>query len=63
MTYDTDNKIRKYVQGYGFKSFAEKFGNKYDKKFINKEISASERIKTAATNFNQSKYGKMLKKE
>ena len=32
MTYHTDNKCRKYVQGYGFLSFAQKFGNKYGKK-------------------------------
>ena len=25
---------RKYVQGYGFLSFARKFGDKYDKKLI-----------------------------
>ena len=63
MTYHTDNKIRKYVQGYGFISFAKKFGSKYGKKFLNKGISASKRIKTAATKFGQSKYGKVLKKE
>ena len=62
MTYHTDNKIRKYVQGYGFLSFAKKSGNKYGKKFINKGISASKRIKTAAKKFNQSKYGQALKK-
>ena len=28
MTYHTDNKIRKYVKGYGFMSFAKKFGSK-----------------------------------
>ena len=50
MTYRTDNKVRKYVKGYGFMSFA-KNGIKYDKKIIDKAISAS-----------QSKYGKMLKK-
>ena len=62
MTYHTDNRIRKYVQGYGFMSLAKRFGSKYGKKFLNKGISASKRIKTAATKFNQSKYGKALKK-
>ena len=62
MTYHTDNQIRKYVQGYGFMSFAKKFGSKYGKKFLNIGISASKRINTAAAKFNQSKYGKMLKK-
>ena len=50
MTYRTD-KIRKYVKGYGFMSFAKNLGSKYGKKIIEKEISAS-----------QIKYGKMLKK-
>ena len=56
MTYYTDNKTRKYVQGYGFLSFAKKFGSKYGKKFVNKGISAGKR-------FNKSKYGQALKKE
>ena len=55
MTYRTDNKIRRYVKGYGFMSFAENLGSKYGKKFMNKGISA-------AFKFNQSKYGNMLKK-
>ena len=33
------------------------------KKFINKRINASKRIKTAATKCNENKYGKTLKKE
>ena len=63
MTYHTDNKIRKYVQGYRFMSFAKIFGNKHSKKFLNKEISAFKRIKPTAAKFIQSKYGNMLKKE
>ena len=63
MTYHTGNKVRKYVQGYGFSSFAKKFGSKYGKKFVNKGINASKSIKTAATKFNKSKYGKTLKKK
>ena len=62
MTYHIDNKIRKYVQGYGFWSFAKKFGSKYGKKFINNGINASKKLKTAAKKFNESKYGKTLKK-
>ena len=31
MTYHTDNRIRKYVHGHGFLSFAKKFGIKYGK--------------------------------
>ena len=56
MTFHTDNKIRKYVKGYGFMSFAKNLGRKYGKKIMNKGISA-------ASKFNQSKYGKVLKKE
>ena len=44
MTYRTDNKIRKYVKGYGFTSFAKNLGSKYGKKIINKGISASKKI-------------------
>ena len=51
-------------------SFAKSFGSKYGKKFLNKGISASKIIKdtrnfmkNAASKFNQSKYGKMLKNQ
>ena len=50
MTYRTNNKIRRYVKGYGFMSFAKNLGNKYGKK-----------IMSATSKFNQSKYGNMLK--
>ena len=56
MAYRTDNKIKKYVKGYGFISFAKNIGSKYGKKIINKGISA-------ASKFNQNKYGKMLKNQ
>ena len=62
MTYHTDNKIRKYVQGYVFMSFAKRFDSKYGKRFLNKGISAFKRIKNSETKVNQSKYSKMLKK-
>ena len=52
MKYQTDNKYGKYVQGYGFLSFARNFGNKYGKKLI-----------SSAKKFGKSKYGKALKKE
>ena len=41
MTYRTDNKIRRYVKGYGFMSSAKNLGSKYGKKIINKGITAS----------------------
>ena len=34
MKYSTEPKFRKYVKGYGFLSFARKFGDKYSKKLI-----------------------------
>ena len=34
MRYSTKPKFRKYVEGYGFLSFARKFGNKYRKKLM-----------------------------
>ena len=70
MAYSKDNQIRKYVKGYGFMSFAKNFGCKYGKKFLNKGISASKRIKdtenfikNSASKCNQSKYGKVLKNQ
>ena len=32
MRYSTESKFRKYVNGYGFSSFARKFGDKYGTK-------------------------------
>ena len=34
MRYSTEPRIRKYVKGYGFLSFARKCGDKYGKKLI-----------------------------
>ena len=34
MRYSTQPKFRKYVKGYGFLSFARKFGDKYGKTFL-----------------------------
>ena len=55
MAFSKDNQIRKYVQGYGFMSFAKNFRSKYGKKFLNKGISASKIIKNTASKFNQVK--------
>ena len=63
MNYSKDNQIRKYVKGYGFMSLAKNFGRKYGKKFLNKGISASKRIKDTTSKFNQSKYGNIKKKQ
>ena len=37
MKYSTEPKFRKYVKGYGFLSFARKFGDKYGKKLMDTE--------------------------
>ena len=34
MRYSTEPKFRKCVKGYGFLSFAKRFGNKYDKQLM-----------------------------
>ena len=34
MRYSTEPRFRRYVKGYGFLSFARKFGNKYGKKLV-----------------------------
>ena len=34
MRYSTEPKYRKYVKGYGFLSFARKFGDKYGRKLM-----------------------------
>ena len=34
MRYSIEPRFRKYVKGYGFSSFARKFGNKYGKKLM-----------------------------
>ena len=53
MRYSTEPKYRKYVNGYGFLSFARGFGDKYGKKLmdgatktgIDAEKTASKRAK------------------
>ena len=54
MRYSLEPKYRKYVQGYGFLSFARKFGDKYGKKLMN---TATKTRINAAKNFG-GKYGK-----
>ena len=40
MRYSTEPRFRKYVKGYGFLSFARKFGNKYGKKLMDTATKA-----------------------
>ena len=35
MRYSTEPRFKKYFKGYGFLSFARKFGDKYGKKLMN----------------------------
>ena len=49
MRYSLEPTYRRYVKGYGFLSFARKFGDKYDKNLMN-----------TATKVGTSKYGKKI---
>ena len=49
MRYSLEPTYRKYLQGYGFLSFARKFGDKYGKKLMD-----------TATKVGTSKYGKKI---
>ena len=49
MKYSLEPTYRRYVKGYGFLSFARKFGDKYGKKLMN-----------TATKVGTSKYGKKI---
>ena len=49
MRYATEPKFKKYVKGYGFLSFARKFGDKYGKKLIDAAIKTGvDAAKTAS---------------
>ena len=49
MTYSTESKYSKYVKGYGFLSFAKKFGDKYGKNLIDTATKAEiDAAKTAS---------------
>ena len=49
MRYSTEPKFRKYVEGYGFLSFARKFGDKYGKKLIDTATKTGiDAVKTAS---------------
>ena len=39
MRYQLEPRYRKYVQGYGFLSFARKFGNKYGNKIMDTAVN------------------------
>ena len=41
MRYSIEPRFRKYVKGYGFLSFAKKFGNKYGKKLMDTATKTS----------------------
>ena len=56
MRYSLEPKYRKYVEGYGFLSFARKLGDKYRKKLMN---TATKTGVNAPKKF-PDKYGKNL---
>ena len=41
MRYSLQSNYRKYVKGYGFLSFARKFGDKYGKKIMDNTLKTS----------------------
>ena len=53
MRYSLEATNRRYVKGYGFLSFARKFGDKYGKKLINTGINSARKI-------SNSKYDKKI---
>ena len=53
MRYSLEPAHRRYVKGYGFLSFARKFGDKYGKKLMNTGINSAKK-------FSNSKYGKKI---
>ena len=54
MRYSTEPKFRKYVQGYGFLSFARKLGDRYGKKLIDTATRTGiDAAKTASKRFVQ----------
>ena len=49
MRYSTEPRFRKYIKGYGFLSFARRFGDKYSKKLIGTATKAGiDAAKTAS---------------
>ena len=47
MKYSTESRLRKYIKGYGFLSFARKFGDKYGKNVM--DTATKTRIDVAKT--------------
>ena len=49
MRYSTEPEYRKDVEGYGFLSFARKFGDKYGKELMDNGVKAKiDAVKTAS---------------
>ena len=49
MKYSTEPRFRKYIKGYGFLSFAKKFGDKYRKKLMDTATKTGiDAVKTAS---------------
>ena len=50
MRYLTEPKYKKYIKGYGFSSFARKFGNKYGKKLLDTATKTEIDVAKTASN-------------
>ena len=50
MRYLTEPKYKKYIKGYGFSSFARKFGNKYGKKLLDTVTKTGIDVEKIASN-------------
>ena len=48
MRYSLEPHHRKYVEGYGFMSFAQNFGNKYGKKLMDSGLKTSKEFAKTA---------------
>ena len=58
MRYSTEPRFRKYVKGYGFLSFARKFGDKYGKKLMDTATKTGiDAAKTVSKRVNQKTAG------
>ena len=44
MRYSLEPNYIRYVKGYGFVSFARKFGDKHDKKLMNNGINSAKNL-------------------
>ena len=63
MRYSTEPRFRKYVKGYGFLSFARKFGNKYCKELMDTATKTGIDAAKTASKMPQREYFTKLQKQ